>query len=177
VTTELDSKSILPESLKDLWDDELKALLAALNFQQQSFALDYLEQGVASKAVEKAYGLKGPSAWARGSFLLRDVNVRAFITAYRAKDVYRREDDKEAIRATFRAAMLAETSYVAKAKSEDDNVESIIIKEEDHDTRIKAAQALAKLDGHNEAEKVQDDRFTALVNLMNTRGKNGKEKA
>lgn len=146
------SASILPDTLVDLWDDELKELFGRLNFKQQTFTLEYLACGVAAEAVEKAYGLQGPSAWTRGSTLLRDVNVRAFITAYRAKDIHRHEDDKELIRSTYRNAIRAETVvYVPK----DDEKEPI--KVIDHGTRIKAAQALAKLDGHNAAEKVEVD--------------------
>ena len=136
------SDSILPETLEDLWDDELKALFGALPFKQQTFCLEYLEHGVGSRAYCKAYGIDpGPLAWSSASSLLRDKKVRAFITAYRAKDIFRHEDDKELIRATFRAG---------------------ITDTEDHDTRIKAAQALAKLDGHNVAETVKHDATDGL---------------
>ena len=162
---------VLPKTLADLWDDDLKRLFYELEFRWQTFTLDYLDHGIGSKAYEKAYGVPGgPNAWASASALLRHPKVRAFISAYRAKDIHRHEDDKELIRSTYRAGMLADNSVSVNGEP----VEGA--SRPDHDTRIKAANALAKLDGHNAAEKVEDDRFTALVQLMQTRGKNGKEK-
>lgn len=145
--------SILPDTLESLWDDELNRLFAKLNFQHQTFALAFLEHPHQGKAYEKTYGKTGPAAAASASALLKHPNMRAFITAYRNKDKHRHEDDKELIRYTYRGAILADDAG--------------------YKNKINAAAQLAKLDGHNEAEKVQDDRFTALVQLMNTRGKNG----
>lgn len=161
----------LPKTLAELWDDDLKRLFYELEFRWQTFALEYLDHGIGSKAYEKAYGITGPNAWSSASALLRHPKVRAFITAYRAKDVHRHEDDKEFIRSTYRAAMLADNSIVIEGRV----IEGVAIP--DHKTRVSAATSLAKLDGHNAAEKVQDDRFTELVTLMQTRGRNGKEKA
>ncbi len=140
------SASILPDTLVDLWDDELKDLFGALSFQQQTFSLEFLLHGIGSKAYVKAYGVEpGPLAWSSASSLLRTPKVRAFITAYRAKDIYRHEDDKELIRSAYRSG---------------------ITETEDHDTRIKAAQALAKLDGHNAADKVEHDLNDGLRGLF-----------
>lgn len=146
-----DQKSILPDALEGVWDDELHQIFSKLEFRQQTFALDYLEHGVASKAIEKAYGLSGPSAWARGSVLLRDVKVRAFITAYREKDIHRAEDDRHLIRTTYREAMQAEKPIFGKDR---DGNPDHIMDVPDHDVRIKAGQALAKLDGLNAVEVV-----------------------
>lgn len=138
----------MPESLADLWDDDLKALLFALPFNHQSFVLEYVSHSVGSRAYEKVYGVKAPASYSCASDLLRNAKVRAFITAYRAKDAHRHEDDKELIRSTYRAGMLADNSVSVNGEP----VEGA--SRPDHDTRIKAANALAKLDGHNAAEVV-----------------------
>lgn len=139
-----ESKSILPDTLKDVWDEELKALFGALSFKDQTFCLEYLEHGVGSKAYEKSHpGVVAPSSYVCASGLLRTPKVRAFITAYREKDINRAEDDRALIRSTFRDGMQANVVH-----------QGIQTQHPDHDVRIKAGQALAKLDGLNVAEVV-----------------------
>lgn len=143
------SDSILPSTLTDVWDDDLKRLFGALNFKQQTFVLEYIACGVQYKAYQKAYP-ETPAAYvhSNASAIARNPQVRAFLKAYRERDAHRHEDDKELIRITLRNAMTSEEQFFVNGAPVP-GVTTI-----DHDVRIKAAQALAKLDGHNAAEVV-----------------------
>jgi hypothetical protein len=159
-----DSDSILPEKLEDLWDDELSGLYAQLLFPHQTFALEVLEHGRQADAYRKAYkNAPETSVYASASALMRHPKVRAFITAYREKNAHRHEDDKELIRSSLREAITkAETPVFGKdAAGQPDHVMDL----PDWKARIKACEALAKLDGHNAAETVNvnpSDEFRKL---------------
>lgn len=158
------SDSILPEKLEDLWDDELSGLYAQMSFSHQTFALEFLEHGRQADAYRKAYPTASDaSVYANASALIRSAKVRAFITAYREKNAHRHEDDKELIRSTLRAAITkAEAPIFGKDES---GQPAHVMDLPDWKSRIKACEALAKLDGHNAAETVNvnpSDEFRKL---------------
>lgn len=159
--------SILPESLAHVWDDEIREKYNALGFDEQTFALEIIKGSKKGDAYKKAHpGVSDAAKGACASALLKRPKIIAFLECFRGNNL----DSLFLIRARLQGIVSGE---VIECDYNDTKI-PLIPKVSDINT---AAAQLAKLEGLNAPEKVQDDRFTALVNLMNTRGKNGQEKA
>lgn len=163
-----DSKSILPAEFEPEWDDEAAKLFAALSFGQQTFVMELLKTGNGRKAYQAAYPnvSNTDTACALASRMIRTEKVKAFLDLFRDASFESLLIIRKSLQ-TIAAGNVIESEY---------NGTTIPLIPKASDITAAAAQ-LAKLEGLNAPEKIQDDRFTALVNLMNTRGKHGAKEA
>lgn len=155
--------SILPESLAHVWDEEIREKYDALNFDEQTFALEIIKGSKKGDAYKKAHpNVSDASKGACASAFLKRPKIVAFLECFRGNNL----DSLFLIRARLQSIVsgdVIECEY---------NGTKVPLMPKVSDINTAMAQ-LAKLEGLNAPEKVQDDRFTALVNLMNTRGKHG----
>lgn len=158
-----------PEELDDVWDDEVAEKFRALTPKHQVFLLEYIKtEFEGAEAYRRAYNdeCTNEVAAASASRLLRNVNISYILG--RIKDAAT-EDLFIVLKAYKTAARDAvkpvKVLMVKDAETGTETVETVI-DVPDHQTRIKGAEALAKLRGFNSPEKVQDDRFTALLEHM-----------
>lgn len=170
-----DSDSILPQELAGIWGDELAADIAGLSFNHQTFLFEYIRTGNGRKSYQKAYpGSDEANASARSSGLVNKGKVSEILQKIKDLKTKVNLQDFFAVHATLYSALEATKPVFGK---DENGAPDHVMDVEDWDARLKATAQLAKISGLNAPEKVQDDRFTALVNLMQTRGRNGKEKA
>jgi hypothetical protein len=150
-----------------VWDDEIREKYNALSFDEQTFALEIIKGSKKGDAYKAAHpGVSDASKGACASAFLKRPKIIAFLECFRGNNL----DSLFLIRARLQGIVSGEVIECEYNGTKTPLVPKI------SDINNAAAQ-LAKLEGLNAPEKVQDDRFNALVNLMNTRGKNGKEKA
>lgn len=139
----------LPEELSLLADEKALPAFHRLNLKQQKFVLHYLTEGNGAEAYRQAYNGNANDQVAAtcGSRLLTYVDIKTVLAAFQDH----KDEDLVLIRRTFvNAARSASKPIFGK----DDLGQPILVMEqEDHAVRVKAAEALAKLHGLNAAEK------------------------
>lgn len=145
----LDTSPEIPEELLVLETKDATPAFQRLNLRQQKFVLHYLREGVAAEAYRQSYNecADDKVAASCGSRLLANADIKVILAAFRDFQ----EEDFVLIRKTFvDAARNASKPIFGK----DDLGQPILVMEqEDHAVRVKAAESLAKLHGLNAAEK------------------------
>lgn len=141
----------IPEQLETVWDDSVADAFRALEPRQRNFLLAYLDTWNGAEAYRRSYNqlANDATAAACASRLLTKANVKSVLERFLDTQT---ED-----------LLLVKRTYIDAAKTaskpifgKDDLGQPILVMEQaDHDVRIKAAQALAKLHGLNAAEKTE----------------------
>ena len=127
-----------PTELDHIWNQEISEAWSSLNPKQQNFFIEWLNNGYnASQAYRKVYNelANDKTAGAAGSRMLGNVSIQticAFLSNYKESDIH-------LIHKAYREGLEANKTVFSK------NDEPLEI--EDHQTRIKAADSLAKLNG------------------------------
>lgn len=141
------TQSILPETLQDVWDDELRAKYGSLSFSEQTFVLEILKGSKKGDAYQKAYPQVSDAAkGACASGLLKRAKVVDFLESFRTGNL----DSLFLIRNRLQSVIsgeIVEIDYDGKKIPVVPTVRDMVV----------AGQALAKLDGLNAAEKVEVD--------------------
>lgn len=140
-----------PEQLEQVWDEKISTAFHTLEPRQQKFILKYLECLNGAEAYRHAYNelAKDAVAAASASRLLTNVNVKTILTCF----MDTKDEDFFLIRNTYKSA--AEQA-IKPIYGKDSDGQPIKIEDlPDHDTRIKGAQALAKLHGLNAPDKTE----------------------
>lgn len=143
-------KEAIPEPLDEVWDDDVRTAFKALNPRQQNFLIEYLRTGVGATAYKVAYDPEASNhlAAAHGSRLVSNHNIQAVL-----KKFGDRKDDA--------LQTVVKTYFDMANASHDERGEK-----PDWKTRKDGADGLSRIFGLNSPEKVQDDRFTALLEHM-----------
>jgi hypothetical protein len=156
--SKVDTRSILPDSLRDLWDEEIAPLFYGLDFHDQTFVLEYLKHGIGTRAYAKAFPRSTPEVHAAlASRKIRQAKVKAFLDAVREHNI----EDYFLVSTQLRNTIAGKAAAIL---DEDGNVVGQEPPTLDH--RLKATAQLAKISGLNAPEKIEDDRFTMLVKMM-----------
>lgn len=143
--------SDLPEEIALLDSNPAIEAFRALNPRQRIFVLSYIRNPVGSEAYRQAYNEMADDHTASvcGSRLLANAGIKAVLTAFRDHQ----EEDFSLIRKALIDALTGAIKpiYGKDSAGQPEKVEDL----PDHDARIKAAAALAKLQGLNAAEKTE----------------------
>jgi hypothetical protein len=139
----------IPEELESVWDDKVAEAFKALEPRQRNFLLAYLGCWNGAEAYRKAYNPLASDhvATNSGSRILAKNGIKTVLQAF----LDTQTEDLLLVKRTYiEAAKTATTPIFGK----DDLGQPILVMEQpDHDVRIKAAQALAKLHGLNAPDK------------------------
>jgi hypothetical protein len=146
-----ENKSDIPEELDPVWSAEVATTFTALEPRQRAFLLAYVKTWNGAEAYRRAYNELANDATASscGSRLLANASIKSILAAFLDTQI----EDLLLVKRTYtEAAKTASKPIFGK----DDLGQPILVMEQpDHDVRIKAAQALAKLHGFNAADKVE----------------------
>lgn len=153
----------IPEQLETVWNAEIAAAFRDLEPRQRNFLLAYLDTWNGAEAYRQAYNQLASDQVAANSAsrLLAKVGMKAVLNAFLDTQT---ED-----------LLLVKRTYIEAAKgaikpiySKDEAGQLVKVEDlPDHDTRIKAAQALAKLHGLNAPDKV-DNNHTGNLTITAT---------
>jgi hypothetical protein len=152
-----------PEELAIVWSDKIAAAFKALEPRQQKFLLAYLKCYVGSEAYRQSYNELASDKVASvcASRLLAHVSIKPILEAF----VDHRTEDLFLVHKVYTDAA---TQAVKPIYGKDEDGQPIKIEDmPDHDIRIKAASALAKLGGLNAAEKKEvSGNLTVSINQL-----------
>jgi hypothetical protein len=161
---ENEAKNDIPEELEPVWNADVASAFATLEARQRVFLLTYVKTWNGAEAYRQAYNplANDHIATNSGSRLLAKEGIKIVLEAFLDTQI---ED-----------LLLVKRTYVEAAKTaskpifgKDDLGQPIMVMEQpDHDVRIKAAQALAKLHGFNAADKVEVKTNQALPAAFTT---------
>lgn len=151
--------SILPETLRQVWDNDVARSFGKLSMDHQSFVLAYLaNKRNAAKAYREAYKGRGQDEYA---------------ASYGQRIVSR--DDVQEFLAFFKTSKLAALDKIDKVYTEAMEAEIVAMVEgvpipgterPDHHIRIMAAKEYAKTFGLNAPEEVKIDAGEAIRGFL-----------
>lgn len=160
-----DDDSILPENLKGVWDDAAADLFYSLSLNEQTFVLGILKGKRKGQAYKDAYpNVSDASKGACASGLLKRPKIVEFLNYFRDTNL----EDFFLVHHRLQSIISGEVMEVEVNGIKIPVVPSV----KDMNT---AAATLAKISGLNAPEKIQDDRFSALLQHMKERNSNGQE--
>jgi hypothetical protein len=144
-----------PDELDGVWDEEVAAAFQGLNPKQQIFLIEYLKCGVGSEAYRKSYNAEASDhlASVHGSRLVANTGIRTILTKF----ADRKEDAMFTVVRTY--------FDMTGAKRSTETGREV----PDWKSRKDGADGLSRIFGLNAPEKVQDDRFTALLDHMKSK--------
>jgi phage terminase small subunit len=141
--------SEIPEELTEIADDKVLPAFHRLNLKQQKFLLHYLRHGNGAEAYRQAYNEMADDHVAAvvGSRLLTNVDVKTVLAAFQDH----KDEDLVLVRTTYVNAARTATKPIFGKDEQGQPI--LVMEQEDHAVRVKAADSLAKLHGLNAAEK------------------------
>lgn len=151
--------SILPASLKDVWDPKVAESFGKLSIDHQSFVLAYLANGRnASAAYKESYAGRGDEKYAGryGWEIVNRQDVEAFLEHFKT----RKFQALQRVERVYHEAMEAEIAVIVEGKPIPGT------ERPDHDVRTRAAKEYAKLHGLNAPEEVKIDAGEAMRGFL-----------
>jgi len=139
----------VPEEIALLQDEKAVPAFHRLNLKQQKFILHYLKEGNGAEAYRQSYNelANDTTAATCGSRLLTYADIKVVLAAF--QDF--RDEDLVLVRKTFVDA--AKTASKPIFGKDNEGQPILVMEQEDHAVRVKAAESLAKLHGLNAADK------------------------
>lgn len=166
-----EEESGIPEELHPVWSYKVAEAFRALEPKQRVFILAYVRKWNGSEAYREAYNplANDGTAAACGSRLLANANVKAVLGAF----LDTQTEDLLLVKQTYvEAARTASKPIFGK---DSDGQPILVLEQADHDVRIKAAQALAKLHGLNAPDKTEHSGTVTLSIAEQIRQAHGEE--
>jgi phage terminase small subunit len=139
-----------PEELAGIWDKDIHKAFMSLNPRQQKFIVVYAKEQVGSEAYRQAYNESASDKVASvcGSQLMANPSIRSIMERLSESSI----EDLFIVKKALRDAA---TTAVKPIYGKDELNQPVKIEDlPDHDVRIKAASAMAKLHGFNAPDKV-----------------------
>lgn len=139
----------IPEELTEIADDKALPAFRRLNLRQQKFLLHYIREGNGAEAYRQAYNELASDHVAAvvGSRLLTNADIKTVLSAFQDH----KDEDLILVRKTYVDAARGATKPIFGKDSEGQPI--LVMEQEDHAVRVKAASELSRLHGFNAAEK------------------------
>jgi phage terminase small subunit len=156
-------ESGIPEELDPVWTDKVASAYRALEPRQRVFILAYVRTWNGAEAYRQAYNNLASDQVAANSAsrLLAKVGMKDILEAF----LETQTEDLLLVKRTYTEAARTATKPIFGKDEEGQPI--LVLEQADHDVRIKAAQALAKLHGLNAAEK-QDLKVSGTIIIQSS---------